>query len=395
HGAVDDLPGIVLVPVAGEDSALRLHTVEQSRTRIRGQDMKGTRGQRIFHRPVHRPPKYVRFVGVEPEDKTAVDHDAERMKPLDGLFVVLTDVLALIALDKTRPAERFEAHEDASETGFRGFFNQVAFQDRVDGGSALEDPVHALHSLEEARGKPLMPEQMIVQEIEMSSRKPVDLRQRRIHLLGIEDSAAFEKRILIAKVAMMRTAARHDDRVGNQVPGPFDEVPPDGRYGRDIALAIAVDLLRIPQPVVPEECGERIFPRSDKDAVRMRHGLFRQRADMQAAETDMSASFTIVVRQRIGPEGVRDIHLDDDEVRTVIEAKLLHVLVLQVDLVVWRAVSGQRGQAQQREQQDGALESNSRIQPVPAISQVDENGQHQADQDDLCLVEGEEVKGRL
>ena len=52
---------------------------------------------------------------------------------------------------------------------------------------------------------------MVVKEIQVPSRQPLDLRERIFDGLRIERAASFEERVLVAEVAHMRTPARYDD----------------------------------------------------------------------------------------------------------------------------------------------------------------------------------------
>ena len=52
-------------------------------------------------------------------------------------------------------------------------------------------------------------EEMIVQKIEMAARQSLDFGQRVVNRLGIERFSPFEKCILVAKIAGMRTAPRN------------------------------------------------------------------------------------------------------------------------------------------------------------------------------------------
>jgi AcrR family transcriptional regulator len=73
-------------------------------------------------------------------------------------------------------------------------------------------------------------------------------------------------------------------------------------------------------------------------------------------ETHVGALRAVVVGVAVGPARRGDIGLDNDEIGLVVEAQLLHVLVLQVDLVVRVEVAGQGGETERREQRvlDGA-----------------------------------------
>src|SRR5688572_15399594 len=75
----------------------------------------------------------------------------------------------------------------------------------------------------------LIAEQVIVEKVEMPPGQPADLRQRRIHLLGVEAAPAFEKRVLVAERAMVRAAARNHDRIRHEVAVALDEIAANRR----------------------------------------------------------------------------------------------------------------------------------------------------------------------
>ena len=58
------------------------------------------------------------------------------------------------------------------EPGIGGALDQVVAQDRVDGGCALEQPIHAAHAVEQRAPESSIAQQMIVEKIEMAARQP-------------------------------------------------------------------------------------------------------------------------------------------------------------------------------------------------------------------------------
>ena len=70
--------------------------------------------------------------------------------------------------------------------------------------------------VEQRRREAAVAEQMVVEEIEMTAWQPLDLGQRIVHALGVERTAAFEEGVLVAEVAVLRTPAGDDDRVGTR-----------------------------------------------------------------------------------------------------------------------------------------------------------------------------------
>jgi len=107
--------------------------------------------------------------------------------------IVAPEVLALAAARQVAGGERLEADEEAAKSGLGGAARSIAAQNGVDGGGALEQPLHPSHPAEEIGGKARIAQQMIVEEIEMASGKPIDLRQRIVDTLGEEGPAAVKK----------------------------------------------------------------------------------------------------------------------------------------------------------------------------------------------------------
>ena len=70
---------------------------------------------------------------------------------------------------------------------------------------------------EQRLGEAAVAEQMIVEKIEMAARQPVDLGQRIVDALRVKAASTLKERILVAEIAMLRAAARDDDRVRHQI----------------------------------------------------------------------------------------------------------------------------------------------------------------------------------
>jgi len=71
---------------------------------------------------------------------------------------------------------------------------------------------------------------------------------------------------------------------------------------------------------------------------------------METAERDAHAASAIPVRDLVGATSRRDIDLDHDEVRLVIERDLLDVLVPDRDVSVIGEVTGERCEPKRRKQ---------------------------------------------
>ena len=226
---IDDVAGIVFVPVARQDPAFGLHPREQACPGVRRLDVKRRGRDAVLHRPIHRPLEHVRAVVIHPEDEAAVDHDAEVVQPLRDRGIVAAEILTLVAAGQVRRGQRLEPDKDASESGLRGPLDEVAAKDRIHGRGTLEESAHAAHAVKKGGREFRVAEKVVVKKVEVTARQPIDLRERVVYALGVERSATVEERVLVAEVAMLRTSARDDDGVWDEVATPLDQVAPDWR----------------------------------------------------------------------------------------------------------------------------------------------------------------------
>ena len=82
-----------------------------------------------------------------------------------------------------------------------------------------------------SRAKRPLAEQVIVEKIQMPARQAIDLGERRHRRAACRTTApAFEERVLVAERAVVRAAARHDDRVGHEVAMPLNQIAADRRH---------------------------------------------------------------------------------------------------------------------------------------------------------------------
>ncbi len=196
-----------------------------------------------------------------------------------------------------------------------------------------------------ADGKATIAEQMIVEEVEMPARQPIDLGERVVHSLGVERPAAFEERVLVAEVAVLRTPAGDDDRVRNQIGGPSDQIAPDRRHAIQRAAGRGhVAAQRLPGPEVLEEPRERLLTRTQEDHICMRDGLVWKRGDVQAAQRDEDTLGAVGVGHRIRALRIGDVDLNDHQIRMVVGVHRADVFVNDPRLVVGTEIRGQRGQ---------------------------------------------------
>src|SRR5205085_6721692 len=241
--AVDDMAGVVEVPVRAEDPALGGERLVEAGPGIGRLDVEGGGGDSVAYRPVDGAVEHVRPVLVHSEDEGAVDHDAEITEAPRHRRIVAGEVLLLVACPEVRRVEGFEADEERPQTRLRRALYKVAAKHGIDGGGALEEASHAAHPLEQGLGEAAVAEQMVVEKIEVAAGQPIDLGEGGVDPLGVEASSAGEEGVLVAEVAMLWAAAGDDDRIGNEVELAADEVAADGRYalkrspgGGDVSL---------------------------------------------------------------------------------------------------------------------------------------------------------------
>ena len=356
YGLVDDRARVVLAPVVRGDAAVALHLLEQACAGIGREDMEGGRGDAVLDAPLHCSAEHVLVVVIKAEHEAAVDHDAQAMQSLDSCHIVLREILQLIARAQILWREGLEAEEDTAQPSLGSLLYQVALQHGGHRGSTLEDAPHAAHALKQFPREMRTAQQVVVEEIEVAAWQAVYLSQGLIDALHIERLALAIERILIAEVAVMRTAARHDERVGHEVFLALDEVASDGRDVLYRPPTRHIALLRMAGPQVTDEAREGLLAWSQKNRVDMLRRLVGQRRDVQAAHGHIGALLSIVVGNAIGPVGIGHIHLYAHQVRLVVERQPLHMLVHDLHFVVVAKVGSQRGQPQRRKQRvlDGA-----------------------------------------
>jgi hypothetical protein len=304
----------------------------------------------LLDRPVHRAVEDVGIVLVHAEDEARVDHHPEVVQPPHGSGVVVVQVLELAAGAQGRRVQRLEAHEEAAQAGLGRTFEEPGAQHRLDRARRLPEPSHAAHTREEGAGETRVAQQVVVEEVEMSSREPLDLPERGVHTLGVEAAAPGEEGVLVAEVTVVRTPPRHHDGVGDEVALALDEVAPHRREPVEGPFPRPVDPLGPPRREIGEEGRPGVLAGADEEGVGVRRGLLGQRGDVQTSERDVDPPAPVVVREPVRPRGRGDVDLDHHQVRAVVDAERLDVLVLQVHLGIGRQVARQRGEAEGRKQ---------------------------------------------
>src|SRR5438552_437257 len=170
-------------------------------------------------------------VVVHPEHEAAVDHHTEVVQPPNRRVIVTTDVLVFALIREVGRIYSLEADEQTAQSGSHAFLQQPRlFQHRLDRAGSLPQPPHAAHAVEERLGEGWTAKEMVIEKVQVASRKTFDLGQRVLDRLYVVLLPALEKGHLIAEVADVRTAARDDDRVGNEVLMPLDQIAADWRH---------------------------------------------------------------------------------------------------------------------------------------------------------------------
>jgi hypothetical protein len=70
---------------------------------------------------------------------------------------------------------------------------------------------------------------MVVEEVQVTSRKPFDFRQGVVYPLRVKSAATLKEGVFVAEVAVLGTSARYYDGVRHQVIGAPNEIAADGR----------------------------------------------------------------------------------------------------------------------------------------------------------------------
>src|SRR5262249_39128674 len=197
---IDHVSRVVAIPVAGQEPAVGYGTGEQSRTGVRRLNVKRRGRDPLLDRPIHRPPEHALVIVVHAEDEAAVDHDAEAVQPPRDGRIVTPEVLAFVASGEVGRRKRLEADEQTAQSRLGGALDDIVAEDRVDGGRALKKASHAAHAVEERGGKAAIAEEMIVEEVEVAARQPVDFSEGGVDTLRVEGASALEERVLVAEV---------------------------------------------------------------------------------------------------------------------------------------------------------------------------------------------------
>ena len=201
------MPCVVEIPLSVDDAALTLHPFEKSRTWIRGQNVKRRGLNSLLDGPFHGAKDRRLVILVHPEDEAPVHHDPQIVQPPHRCAVVLMHVLILPLLAEILGVQGFEADEETTQTASHGLLQKPRLQCRLDGSRCLPEATHTAHAVEKGGRELDVSEQMVVEKIHVASGKPLDLRKRGIHALGVEPLSPLEEGDLVAEIADVWAAA--------------------------------------------------------------------------------------------------------------------------------------------------------------------------------------------
>jgi hypothetical protein len=168
--------------------------------------VKGGRRDAMLDCKVDGAAEDIGVVIIHTENEAAVDHDSQAMEPFRYSVVVAARILPFVAPGEIGRGERFQSDKKTAQASLGRFFDEIAGKNRIDRRSALEQTVHAAQTFEERARESAVAQQMIVEEVKVPAGRALDFGKRVVDALRIEGTAALEKRILIAEVAVMGTS---------------------------------------------------------------------------------------------------------------------------------------------------------------------------------------------
>src|SRR4029079_954157 len=94
----------------------------------------------------------------------------------------------------------------------------------------LPEAAHPAHAVEQARRESTVAKQVIVEKVQVTARQPIDFSKCGINRLRVKTLPAFEEGFLVAEVADMRTSARNDDGIGDQIEMTANQIAANRRH---------------------------------------------------------------------------------------------------------------------------------------------------------------------
>ena len=132
------MPCVIQIPIGSSDASFCLDSFMQSCTWIRSQDVEGGGFNSLLNCPFHGPVEDGFVVIVHAEDKTAIDHHPQIVKPSNCLVVIAVQVLILMLLHQVGRVESFESYKQTSQSTRDRFFKQSRFQNRLNSPAACQ-----------------------------------------------------------------------------------------------------------------------------------------------------------------------------------------------------------------------------------------------------------------
>src|SRR5579864_6461673 len=123
---INDMPGVVDIPVSRENASFTHHAGVQLRPRIWRLNMKGCCGDSVINAPIYSAPKNVFIIIIHSKDKAAIDHDSERVQAIGNRFIIAAQVLSLVASLEVLRCECLKSDEDAAQPRLGGTLDQIA-----------------------------------------------------------------------------------------------------------------------------------------------------------------------------------------------------------------------------------------------------------------------------
>ena len=151
----------------------------------------------------------------------------------------------------------------------------------------------------------------------MPSRQSIDLQESLIDPLRVEAASALEERLLVAEIADVRAAARHDDGVRHEVKVALDQIAPDRREAVQRAHARPVESCLASSGEIGQELRPRVLAGSDENRIGMRRCFVRKGRHVQPAKHHVHAACAVVIGEAIGALRRSDVDLDHDQIGIV------------------------------------------------------------------------------
>src|ERR1700752_4181838 len=111
-------------------------------------------------------------------------------------------------------------------------------------------------------------EQMVIEKVEMAPGESIDFGECLVDALRVKSATALEECVLVAEVAVLRTAAGDDDGIGDEIRSAANEIATDGRDALKRApRSRGVDGLCCSGAEVLKELRKGLISRAEKDGV--------------------------------------------------------------------------------------------------------------------------------